>query len=285
MARSGAPLGPGLGRHRAIRYGLDRERLPDYVTPHVPASDVYASAHDLARFGMFHLKAHRADQKRILPDEAIDRMQRSLVPMGAEHYGIGWHVRKDARGRLQVLHGGAGAGVDAQLTLVPEEKLCVAVLANVTRDWPGAVTEAVTNAVLAALLGGAAADYPTARPETAAAASGLPGKLRGKWAGSVHTAERELAVTLWFQESGDVHAQLGDQLKTLVNEARFSDGRFTGKMTGEIGTAAASRRPYDLHWELTLRDGRLNGVLSAVGRHPGRGLSVGHWAELKRHDE
>jgi acetyl esterase/lipase len=213
-------------------------------------------------------------------------MQQSVVPMGDEQYGIGWHIRKDAKGRRQVLHGGAAAGVDVQLTLVPEEKLCVAVLANVTRDWPGAVTEHVTNAILAKVLGGAPGDYPMAAgPKAPSPTSGLPGKLRGKWTGSVHTHRQELAVTLWFQESGDVHAQLGDQLKTLVNDARFNDGQFTGKMTGDIGTLEANRRPYHLQWDVTLRDGRLGGVLYAVGRHPSRGLSLPHWVELRKQVE
>jgi CubicO group peptidase (beta-lactamase class C family) len=286
MNRSGVPLGPALRRQRAIRYGLDRQRLPDYATPHAPASDVYASVHDLVRFGTFHLKVRLADQKRILPESAIDTMQRSVVPMGDEQYGIGWHIRKDAKGRLQVLHGGAGAGVDAQLTLVPEEKLCVAVLVNATRDWPGAVTEHITNAILAKVLGGERGDYPMAPgPKAPSTASPLPGKLRGKWTGSVHTHRHELAVSLWFKESGDVHARLGDQLKTLVNDPRFGEGQFTGKMTGDIGTSDASRRPYDLQWELTLHEGRLNGVLSAVGRHPSRGLTLGYWVELRRQVE
>jgi CubicO group peptidase (beta-lactamase class C family)/acetyl esterase/lipase len=286
MQRSGVPLGPGLRQYRAIRYGLDRQRLPDYVTPHAPASDIYASAHDLVRFGMFHLKAHLADQKAILQDRTIDLMQQSVVPMGDEEYRIGWHIRRDAKGRRQVLHGGAAAGVDVQLTLVPEEKLCVAVLANVTRDWPGAVTEHVTNAIMAKVLGGAPGDYPVAAgPKAPSATSGLPGKLRGNWTGSVHTVGQELAVTLWFQESGDVHAQMGDQLKTLVNDARFSEGQFTGKMTGDIGTAEANRRPYHLAWDVTLRDGRFCGVLYAVGRHPSRGQSLAHWVELRKEVE
>jgi hypothetical protein len=82
-----------------------------------------------------------------------------------------------------------------------------------------------------------------------------------------------------------VHAQLGDQLQTLVNDPRFREGQFTGKMTGDIGTNDASRRPHDLQWELTLREGRLNGVLYAVGRHPSRGLTLGHWVELRRQVE
>jgi CubicO group peptidase (beta-lactamase class C family)/acetyl esterase/lipase len=286
MHRSGVPLGPGLLQFRAIRYGLDRQRLPDYVTPHAPASDIYASAHDLARFGMFHLKAHLADQKPILQNQSIDMMQRLVVPMGDEQYGIGWHIRQDAKGRQQVLHGGAAAGVDAQLTLVPEEKLCVAVLANVTRDWPGAVTEHVTNAILANVLGGEPGDFPMAPgPSASSADSGLPGKLRGTWTGMVHTSRQDVPVTLWFQESGDVHAQLGDQLKTLVNDARFSGRQFTGKIAGDIGTPDANRRPYHLQWDVTLRDGQLAGALSAVGRHPSRGLSLAHWVELRKQAE
>jgi CubicO group peptidase (beta-lactamase class C family)/acetyl esterase/lipase len=286
MDRSGVPLGPSVREYRAIRYGIDRQRLPDYVTPHAPASDIYASAHDLVRFGMFHLKAHLADHKPILQDRTIDMMQQSVVPMGDEQYGIGWHIRKDAMGRRHVLHGGAAAGVDVQLTLVPEEKLCVVVLANVTRDWPDALTEHVTNAILAKVLGGAPGDYPMAAgPKAPSPTSGLPGELRGNWTGSVHTHRLELAVTLWFHESGDVRAQLGDQLKTLVNDARFSDGQFTGKMTGDIGTPEANRRPYQLQWDVTLRDDRLGGVLYAVGRHPSRGLSVPYWVELRKQVE
>ncbi len=58
-------------RRRAARYSTEGQRLPDYLTPHPPASEIYASAHDLARFGLFHLKVHLADQVQILGDKAI----------------------------------------------------------------------------------------------------------------------------------------------------------------------------------------------------------------------
>src|SRR5216684_3020724 len=148
---------------RAIRYSADRKRLPDYATPHPPASDIYASAHDLARFGLFHLKAHLSDQKPILSDKAIAEMQQATVPMGKDAYGLGWHIRKDAKGRRYVLHGGASAGVDAQFTLIPDEKLCVVVLANMTRHFPGAVTEHITNVILANILGGEPEHFPIFR--------------------------------------------------------------------------------------------------------------------------
>jgi hypothetical protein len=54
-------------------------------------------------------------------------------------------------------------GYVAPEALVPQEKLCVSELANVTRDWPGAVTEHITNAILAKLLGRAPCIGPTTK--------------------------------------------------------------------------------------------------------------------------
>ena len=267
---------------RAIRYSADRKRLPDYATPHPPASDIYSSAHDLARFGLFHLKAHLADQKPILADKAIVEMQQSTVPMGKDAYGLGWHIRKGPKGRRHVLHGGASAGVDAQLTLIPEEKLCVVVLANVTRHFPGAVTEQVTNIVLASILGGKSEEFPILQPDLRPKALSLPESLQGKWTGTVSTHQADLPVALWCRTSGEIDAQLADQSKTAVTEVRFESGVLTGKMAGNVGTSDAKRRPYDLEWDLALRGDKIDGLLYAVGRQGGRGLRLGYWVDFQR---
>jgi len=271
---------PNSKEHRAIRYFLDGARLPDYTTPHPGASDIYASVHDLVRFGMFHLKSHLADQKKLLSDEAIDEMQQSTVQMGAGNlYGIGWIASRDARGRLRVSHGGAGAGVDTQLTLIPQEKLAVAVLVNTNIDVH--ISGEIADAILDLLSG----DRPDDRPKPAVSTptdSGLPGKLLGTWKGFVHTYKSDLPVTLWFKESGEVHAQLGNQLEMLINNARLENGIFTGRIMSDIGTPDANRRPYYLDWNVTLRGEVLNGVLYAIGHHPSRGVLLGHWIELRR---
>jgi len=274
----------GLEKYRATRYFLDGSRLPDYTTPHPAAADIYSSVHDLVRFGMFHLKAHLADQKKLLSDEAIEEMQKPTVSMGgSSSYGIGWIVSREAKGRRRLSHGGAGAGVDTQLTLVPEERLAVAVLVNTNID--AHISGEIADAILDSLLG----DRPEDRSVSARSSqtppaenSGLPGKLLGTWKGFVHTYKRDLPVTLWFKESGEVHAQLGNQLKMPINDARLENGTFAGRMTGDIGTPDANRRPYYLDWNVTLRGDALNGVLYAIGHHPSRGLLLGHWVELRR---
>src|SRR5207248_2305196 len=115
----------------AVRYFRDGSRLPDYRTSHIGASDIRASVDDLARFGMFHLKVLLKGAQHVLPDTAIDEMHINTVPMGGDKsYGIGWIVDSDSGGRRRVSHGGAGAGVDTQLTLYPDQKIVIAVLLN-----------------------------------------------------------------------------------------------------------------------------------------------------------
>ncbi|MDQ3906904.1 MAG: beta-lactamase family protein [Acidobacteriota bacterium] len=276
----------GLEKFRATRYFIDGSRLADYTTPHPAAADVYSSVHDLIRFGMFHLKAHLADQKRLLTDEAIDEMQRRTVAMGGPNlYGIGWVVGRDAKGRRRVGHGGAGAGVDTQLTLLPDERLAVAVLINTNIDQhiSGEIADAVLNLILDGKVETQTPSAATGSQSTSAKDSGLPGKLIGTWRGFVHTYRRDLPVALWFDESGEVHAQLANQPRLLVSNARLENGTFTGRMlTGDIGTPDANRRPYYLDWNVVLRGDVLDGVLYAIGHNPSRGVFLGHWVELKR---
>ena len=276
-----AALGPRLSSEHAIGYSSAGERQIDYTRIYVPAASVFASAHDMVRFGLFHLKAHLADQQQIVSDKNIDEMKNVTVPMGNAQYGFGWHIRKDSKGRRQVLHGGASAGADAQFTLVPEEKICVVVLANVTRHFPRAVTEAITNAILATLLGGQPDDFPTLLPNAPPKTSGLPGKLEGKWAGTVHTHQGNLDLTLWCEHNGDVLAQLGKQAKATIRQVQLDGSVLTGKMDGDIGTDDARRRTYELEWNVTIRGDLLNGTLYATTK-TNRPLRLGYWVELHR---
>jgi CubicO group peptidase (beta-lactamase class C family) len=274
--------GTGLSAARAVGYHPDGTRAVEFARIYVPAADLYASAHDLARFGLFHLKAHLADQRPILPDKVIEEMQQTTVPMGNAAYGLGWHIRGDAKGRRQVLHGGASDGADVQFTLVPEEKLCVAVLANVTRHFPGAVTEAITNSILAKLLGGEPGDFPINKPSPPPKISGLPGKLEGRWVGKVHTHQGMLDVTLRCNRSGLVEAQLGKGERTAIRESRLDGDAFAGKMDGNLGTDDARRRTHELEWDVTIRGDVLSGTLYATAKETNRPLRLGYWVELRK---
>jgi CubicO group peptidase (beta-lactamase class C family) len=288
LTRTSVDIGPGLEQHTATRYDQKGLPIPFYDFDHPGASAIFSSAHDLLRFGMFHLKDHLADQKAVLSDESIDAMQRPTATIEeGVGYGIGWATKKDDCGYTTVNHSGGMAGVATLLTLVPSERIAVVVLCNASIPLPGPVTREVLSLLLP--------DYgerwrqaeaekkEQGEAEKPADAFQPPPELMGEWKGTVHTYNGDLPIVLTFRDSGDVHAQLGDQLKTLVNEPAFKEGRLSGRMKGDIGAEDAARYPYTLHLNLTLRDDVLNGAVSAISDpQPRSGNALSYWAELRR---
>jgi CubicO group peptidase (beta-lactamase class C family) len=133
----------------AVRYEKGVRPLPFYDLAHRGASSVYASAHDLARFGMFHLKERRADLVPLLTRRTIDEMQRvhtSRTPAGG--YGLGWTIDEDAIGLRRIGHHGGMPGVSTILTLFPSERLVVVVLTNTRNAAIVPVADDIADAAL-----------------------------------------------------------------------------------------------------------------------------------------
>jgi len=287
MTHTSVNIGPRLKRYQAVRYAPDGLPIPFYDFDHPGASAVFSSADDLIRFAMFHLKAHLPDQKAILSDDNTDEMQQPTAEIGnGSGYGIGWRISEDEMGYRSVRHSGGMGGVSTVLVLIPSEKLAVVALANSSSPLPGLISKEILSALLPEYAKNHAlseAKKKEADDKSQAPASDFNPELFGKWTGSVHTYKGEIPLTFWFKESGDVHAQLGDQLKTLLNDVTFKDCYLGGRMMGDIGTEDANRRPYHLHVSLKLRGDVLNGAMismSLPGRRMGNALS--HWVEVSK---
>lgn len=279
LTHTSVGIGTGLAKYQAIRYGTDRSPIPFYDFDHPGGSAIYASAHDLVRFGMFHLKSHLPDQKAILKDETIDEMQKATVDTGSNSgYGIGWASNEYPGGRRGVSHSGGMGGVSTLLQLFPAEKIAIVVLSNASSNLPGQVMERVV-----AVLAPDAARRPAVNQAPPGQGFKPSSELLGVWQGKVHTYKGEVPVKLVFQPDGDVHVQLGAQLKTLLNSVRFNDGYLSGSFTGDIGTDDANRTRYVLVLSLKLRGDVLNGGMTAQSQ-PGRrvGNALTHWVELKK---
>ena len=291
MPHASVHIGPGLERHRAARYAPNGSPLPFYDFDHPGASAVFCSAHDLVRFGMFHLKAHLGDQKAILADATLDEMHTIVIESDkTSGYGIGWRINPDDNGYRVIEHGGGMGGVSTILKLLPAENLTVAVLTNGNTR----IHLRVADEILSALLPAYAKAYAESRARRKAQDRGAQDtgpvgfqpvpELLGTWSGSVHTCQGEIPLILEFQPDGDIHAQLGDQLKTLVNEARFEDGTFRGLMAGDLRTED-TRDHTRLQFYLKRRGTTLQGALTAT-RPPGVGErmrnALSHWVELNR---
>ena len=272
-------LEPALQKQQAVRYGVDGLPIPFYGFDHPGGSAVYASAHDLVRFAMFHLKSRLPDQKAILSDSSIDEMQRPTADAGnGQGYGIGWSVVEYQGGRRSVSHTGGMGGVSTSLRLFPAEKIAIVVLTNAgSHPVAGALMEEISKTVLPDL---------TRRPPAPAAAVAAfepPGELIGTWTGHVHTPRAPLDLTLEIRKDGDVHARLGTQLQTLLNRVTLRDGYLTGTMMGDIGTEDASRTPHTLSLTLKLRGSVLVGGVTAMSLPAKRvGNALTHWVELKK---
>jgi len=133
LTHTSVGIGPGLENFAAARYDDDGSPLPSYELDTPGAGGIYSSAHDLVRFGMFHLKDHLADQGAILSDRSLDELHRPTQDESSEPragYAIGWEVIDRPDGYHIVTHTGGMPGVATTLLLVPSEDLAVVLLAN-----------------------------------------------------------------------------------------------------------------------------------------------------------
>lgn len=281
LTRTSVDIGPGLEAYAATRYGEDGLPIPFYDFDHPGASAVFSSAHDLARFGLFHLKAHLRDQQAILSDEAIDEMHRSTSggdPNRDASYGFGFFVGDDS-GYRTVAHGGGMGGVSTNLTLFPDERLAVVVLSNANSS----LTREVYERIVAAMLPRWRRWEPTA-PAQASSAQ-VQTQVPGEWRGMLSTPEKDVPLRLQFLPGGEVHAQLAEQLPALVADPHWDGGVFTGELFSRIGTPDTERYDYSIHLDLTLRGDVLNGAASATGvAGPRVRNSLAHWVELRKVD-
>lgn len=119
----------------AVRYDEHNRPMSFYHVGHRGASAIYASAHDLLRFGMFHLKERLDDGASILKRRSIDEMQRiQTQESSTDGYGLGWQISDDRFGIRHVGHTGGMPGVSTVLSLFPTERVVIVVLINRQSD-------------------------------------------------------------------------------------------------------------------------------------------------------
>ena len=257
MTRSAVGNDTELAQYEATRYdGDDVTPIVYYDTDHPGASEIYSSAHDMALFGMFSLKAHLPNQSAILPDGLIDEMQKpTMFSHPGDGYGIGWE--SDSTGGATIVsHSGGMPGVATWLRLVPARKLVIVVLCNEDDRLAHTVADAITEKLVTGWKPpAAAAPRPAFVP---------PPELVGRWEGTVETYRSSTPFHLEVAPSGEIRIKLGDQLATILDQISFRDGTLHGMFRGEIDVPEAARRPYILSVSLTLRDGKvLNGAITA----------------------
>jgi len=294
MTRATAAVTTELDEFTAVRYDEAGLPITSVETDHDGASSVCSSVHDLVRFGMFHLKQRQPDHEPPLGDKTIDAMQVPTADMRivqtadrnlrtGSKYGVGWVIDDDGLD-YRVSHGGGMGGCASKLLMLPREGVVVAVVSNLFHPFAYTIEKDILSALLpgyADKLTDRVRQKVSATPDEPPPWSEAAPELLGDWHGTVHTYQEDLPLALSFKPSGDIHAKLGIQLTTLVNDVGLVDGCLTGKIAGNVFTEDTTRKPshpfHHLALDLRLRGDTINGAVIAVA-----GCEVNHWAELKR---
>lgn len=132
VARPNRALGHQLvdGQWRHVE-----QRQPDSQSP---AGGVSSSVNDLVKWMRLQIDDGRFEGRQIIDSAALIATQRPVILTGFSpfdglpgFYGLGWNVRYDTAGRLQLNHSGAFAlGAATFVGLVPDARLGVVILTN-----------------------------------------------------------------------------------------------------------------------------------------------------------
>ncbi len=282
-------------------YGASGEPVPQSLSSHPGAGDVYSSAHDLLRFAMFHLKTHLPDQGSVLADSTIDEMQSAGPPSNTyrgNEYGLGWSLDVDALGFRSVYHGGQTTGVSNFVVLVPSENLALVILTNT--DYDARKLLHIQGAIRAALIPGyddfnpwalAAKDRPEAETDTVedqardeVPTRQFPEHLLGRWEGKIVAYDREIEVSLVLSNDEGARIKLSGQEERGVDFSVISSVFLFGTFQGRIPTPDIAR--YDNWVRLAVRytGNTLSGQATAVGWREDRqtDCELSSWIELVR---
>lgn len=258
-----------LSRPAASLYNSDGTLESYYTVDESGSQRVFSTARDLIKFGLFHLKNLQSGQKQIIKPELIDQMAQEKQSMEISEdlslcSALGWITQEKSKyNYYNLAQSGDAPGVSAQLMILPNEKIAVAVISN-TRSADLIYT--ITDDVLDCLLPDnkkMRESNPAFKPPLAETSFKPTTELLGEWSGEIKTYSGTLPATMIFQSDGDVHLKLEGQLETLVSNIRFENGKLSGRCQGTIPTGDALRRPHQLRFVLLQKNNLLSGTIHA----------------------
>jgi hypothetical protein len=252
-------------------------------------SSVYASAYDLALFGMLHTKTRGAGAQTILSNAAIDTMQYATVSAGGDsQYGLGWWVEPDRYGYRSVLAQGGTDASSTWLRIIPSEHITAVVLANKGVGFSSDVIDAMIAELLPRYAEGWTAQRTRARAAASAPAATTPPPARldsafvGTWRGIAKAERGDVPIEVTVADSGALRATVGVKPSERTGRASFSGDMFRLRLHGDLETPD-STGGRGLAFYLRTRNGALNGTVTTnptVASHlDGR---VSYWVELRK---
>ncbi|AXC10767.1 beta-lactamase [Acidisarcina polymorpha] len=253
-------------RSSAARYDAHGGLIPHYTTSTPASGELYASAHDLARFALFNMRQRSSGLAAILNDEQIDELHRPVFtgPTGVATT-FGWFTGHTASGIPFFFKSGGDPGVANRMCFLPSHDLACVAITN--RSNGSELAYSVCDEVIANFL----PDWR--RPEEDC---GFPSKLfvatpawRGRWQGWLENDGAKMPVQLNIESEASASLALGTNRAEIITGMRAEGEAFTGVSTGRINSPDAIRTAATaLQIKLLPSNGRLVGRVFAIAGDP-----------------
>jgi CubicO group peptidase (beta-lactamase class C family) len=152
--------------------GGERRAIPfRNIDPMAPAGSINSCVEDMSKYLLMHLAMGKHGEKQLLARSQAEEMQapQMVIPLagqkqnpfitpGDDSYGLGFTVGRH-RGERMVSHGGSIDGFLAQLAFLPQKKVGVVVLTNLTKRDFAPVPMVVVHEVFERMLGQTGIDW------------------------------------------------------------------------------------------------------------------------------
>lgn len=254
-------------RRPAKHYDELGKEIPSYWTVTPPSGEVYASAHDVARFAMFNMKDHLSDQAAILSDSLIDELHRpSLVGPNGAAATFGWFTGHTKTGLFVITKDGGQPGVSTKLAMIPSERLSCVVLTN--RTASGKFAQELLDLMVSTILPDWS--YPDSSMTLPSTPFNGVDDFTGEWSGELVGGGIIRPLTIVIAANGSATLALGGQSVEQIADLRLQGNALIGKSAGIIGSADTMRTDArSLSLKLIQQNGKLSGRILAARESPG----------------
>jgi CubicO group peptidase (beta-lactamase class C family) len=266
MTHTSVGIQTGREEPVATKYGSDNRVIPhNYFVP-AAAGGIYSSAHDLIRYGMFHLRNHLPNQKAILEDGTLAAMHADKDKnLQSATMASGWGSVTLDDGLVWVLSNGSIEGATSMLSLVPHANLAVVCLTNVTSR--SRITDQIALEITDALLPNFTKKVEAfmKRFESASAFESYTpvSQLIGQWEGSIISPKAETPIRMVFHDNGKIHVRIDKRHRTLLSSASVRHNELKGDFRGTLPNEEGLHREHTIDIHVRVKNGRMYGVATA----------------------
>ncbi|WP_353062276.1 serine hydrolase domain-containing protein [Tunturibacter psychrotolerans] len=253
-------------RTGAARYDSLGNLIPYYTTSTPASGELYASAHDLARFAMFNMKNHVPGQAPFLDDHCVDELHKPVFvgPSGVATT-FGWFTGHLKSGIPVIFKIGGQPGVATGLYMLPSENLACMVLTN--RSDGRELCSEVCNQVLAGYLPEWQQPEETSGPPTSPFV--VRPSFGGHWRGTLANDGAKMQAELNIDSSDLATLSLGDKPAARITGMQSEGVALTGVSVGLIDSPDSLRTgAKTLKIKLLPQEGKLVGRVIAVAGDP-----------------